>query len=95
MQKNLQKSLQKHINRHGFGPFSFVDELGVVAELESLLEHGEEHKNMLYTFRSCARALPQVTKQNEEHKAAIYQASWDVLRTGMEKIKDLMDFQYV
>lgn len=90
-----QKSLQKHINRHGFGPFSFVDELGVVAELESLLEHGEEHKNMLYTFRSCARALPQVTKQNEEHKVAIYQASWDVLRSGMEKIKDLMDFQYV
>ena len=92
---NLE-SLRKHVDRNGYGTnVPFVDELGVVAELESLVKHGNEHKHMLYTFRSCARAVPQVTKLNEAHKDEIYQATWQVLRPVMEKIKHVMDFQQV
>jgi len=88
-------SLQKHVDRHSFSDYPFVDELSVVAELESILQHGNEHKHMLYTFRSCARALPRVNTKNEDQKADIYQATWKVLRPVMEKVKDVMDFQHV
>ena len=90
-------SLQKNINKNGYGGsgLPFVDELTTVAELESMLQHGNEYKHFLYTFRSCARALPQVTKNNETSKLKIYRATWKVLRPIMKKIKDVMDFQHV
>jgi cytoplasmic FMR1 interacting protein len=91
------QSLQKNRDKYGYGgdKIPFVKELELVSELESIIQHGTEHKHMLYTFRSCARALPQVSKSNEKDKAKIYEATWKVLRPVMEKIKNLMDFQHV
>ena len=43
----------------------------------SRVEHrkiaGEYYINMVYTYRSCSKALPQVKNQDDQNKDAIYE----------------------
>ena len=54
--------LPLHADASGFGgpDAVFVAEMRAVGELEDLFSRGTYFVNMLYTFRSCARAMSQV-----------------------------------
>jgi cytoplasmic FMR1 interacting protein len=48
---------------------------------------------MVYTYRSCSKALPAITTQDEATKAEIYEAYNKVLLPEIQKLKDFLQFQ--
>lgn len=48
---------------------------------------------MLYTYRSCSKALPQVKTSDQPNKNAIYEGTYDVLEPEIKKLKTFMYFQ--
>ncbi|CAL1540993.1 unnamed protein product [Lymnaea stagnalis] len=63
------------------------------AVLNQLLEEGEEYAVMIYTWRCCSRAIPQVQSNNQVNKEEIYQQTVDVLKPLIDKLMKFMDFQ--
>ncbi|OQR96397.1 p53 inducible protein [Achlya hypogyna] len=67
---------------------SFEEELVLTAQLERAAAKGERIFEELYTFRSCARALPAVSDP------AAHAQVFRVLRPQMRQLKVLSDFCY-
>ncbi|KAH0624649.1 hypothetical protein JD844_032319, partial [Phrynosoma platyrhinos] len=42
----------------------YIEQATVHSSMNEMLEEGQEYAIMLYTWRSCSRAIPQVKKQN-------------------------------
>jgi hypothetical protein len=70
----------------------FQDETAAIAEMDNLLENGKFYVHLLYCFRSCSRALPMVTDQNQADKVQIHTKTFQVLRPEISKLKHLMDY---
>ena len=47
---------------------------------------------MVYTYRSCSKALPQVKNQDDPNKGTIYEKTFQVLEPEIKKLKDFMFF---
>ena len=71
----------------------FKEESRVLGNMEALLREGEKYVNMLYTYRSAAKALPMVTAENKDRKMEIYKKSFQALRPEISKLTELMEFQ--
>ena len=71
----------------------FAQDMKWVADMEDVLADGGGQVAMLYTFRSCSRALPVVSKENVANKHEIHERSFAVLRPQIEKLLDLFHFQ--
>lgn len=83
-----------YADRQGFEGFAvqYSQETKGMADLEQADLRGSELISMLYTYRSIARALPTVSG-SEEHKKAMYSASFEVLHPYISRIKQLMYFK--
>jgi len=91
------------INVDGYTNFNFADrnafeakwveELATIAKMQEVLDGGEQHIKMVYTYRSCSKALPQVKAAEQENKKEIYEKTFDVLDPEIKKLKDFMYFQ--
>jgi cytoplasmic FMR1 interacting protein len=57
-----------------------------------LLEKGNEHAMMLYTWRCCSRAIPQVKSNDQKNRNEIYEKTVEVLQPHVDKLIDLMRF---
>lgn len=79
-------------NAYVTGVARYIEEATVHAELNKLLEEGQEHAVMLYTWRCCSRALPQVKSNEQANRTEIYQKTVEVLDPQVSKLMDLMYF---
>uniref|UniRef100_A0A672NHS8 Cytoplasmic FMR1-interacting protein 2-like n=1 Tax=Sinocyclocheilus grahami TaxID=75366 RepID=A0A672NHS8_SINGR len=58
-----------------------------------MLEEGHEYAVMLYTWRSCSRAIPQVKCNEQPNRVEIYEKTVEVLEPEVTKLMKFMYFQ--
>ncbi|CAB1323681.1 unnamed protein product, partial [Coregonus sp. 'balchen'] len=58
-----------------------------------MLEEGQEYAVMLYTWRSCSRAIPQVKCNEQPNRVEIYEKTVEVLEPEVTKLMNFMYFQ--
>ncbi|PZC70449.1 hypothetical protein B5X24_HaOG216182, partial [Helicoverpa armigera] len=91
-------------DRNGFvtGIAKYIEEATVHANLNELLEEGNAHAVMLYTWRCCSRAIPQPRsneqpdrpRSNEQpDRVHIYERTVQVLAPEPDKLLQFMYFQ--
>ena len=91
-QYNMSSNYLHFADRVGFPEADYVTDLAAIGELDQVLETGMEYINLLYTFRSCGRAIPVVTEANKEHKEEIHRKIFEVLRPEIVKLVELKAF---
>lgn len=71
----------------------FTEETKQLAEMASLLKTGDKFISILYTYRSCSKAMPMVQIDTaDDQKLAIHQQTFNILRPQIQKLKELMEF---
>jgi cytoplasmic FMR1 interacting protein len=82
-------------DRNGFvtGIAKYIEEATVHASLNELLEEGQEHAVMLYTWRCCSRAIPQPKSNEQPNRVEIYEKTVEVLAPEVNKLLNFMYFQ--
>lgn len=75
------------------GVAKYIEEATVHAELNEMLEEGEEHAVMLYTWRCCSRAIPQPKSNEQPNRVEIYEKTVEVLAPEVNKLLNFMYFQ--
>lgn len=60
-----------------------------------LLEEGQVHAVMLYTWRCCSRAIPQPKSNEQPNRAEIYEKTVEVLGPEVNKLLQFMHFQVI
>ncbi|XP_006821526.2 cytoplasmic FMR1-interacting protein 2-like [Saccoglossus kowalevskii] len=58
-----------------------------------MLEEGSEYAVMLYTWRSCARAIPAIKSNEQPNRVEIYEKTVGVLEPEVSKLMNFMYFQ--
>ena len=58
-----------------------------------MLEEGNTYAVMLYTWRSCSRAIPQVKSNEQANRLEIYEKTVQVLEPEVHKLMKFMHFQ--
>ena len=59
----------------------------------AMLEEGHSYAVMLYTWRSCSRAIPQVKSNEQANRSEIYEKTVKVLEPEVQKLMNFMHFQ--
>jgi len=67
-------------------------EFKCIKRLTEQIDQGHNILNMLYTYRSCSRVIPQVQVHNQENKSQLYLKTFEVLGTEIDKVKELYQF---
>ncbi|XP_064636208.1 cytoplasmic FMR1-interacting protein-like isoform X2 [Lineus longissimus] len=80
-------------NAYVTGVAKYIEEATVHAELNVLLEEGFGYASMLYTWRCCSRALPQVKSNDQPNRVQIYEKIVEVLEPQVQKLTAFMYFQ--
>ncbi|KAJ8936438.1 hypothetical protein NQ318_015584 [Aromia moschata] len=82
-------------DRNGFvtGIAKYIEEATVHASLNELLDEGQEHAVMLYTWRCCSRAIPQPKSNEQPNRVEIYEKTVEVLAPEVNKLLNFMYFQ--
>lgn len=82
-------------DRNGFvtGIAKYIEEATVHASLNKLLDEGQEHAVMLYTWRCCSRAIPQPKSNEQPNRVEIYEKTVEVLAPEVNKLLNFMYFQ--
>ncbi|OQR79720.1 cytoplasmic FMR1-interacting protein-like [Tropilaelaps mercedesae] len=75
------------------GVAKYIEEATVHSELNEMLEQGEQHAVMLYTWRCCSRAIPQPKSNEQPNRVEIYQKTVEVLKPEVRKLLNFMYFQ--
>ena len=55
------------------GVAKYIEEATVHSNLNEMLEEGQEHAVMLYTWRCCSRAIPQPKSNEQPNRKEIYE----------------------
>ena len=56
----------------------YIEEAEMHASMQKMLEQGEKYAVMLYTWRSCSRAIPAVKTNEQPNRAEIYEKTVEV-----------------
>uniref|UniRef100_T1IPJ0 Cytoplasmic FMR1-interacting protein n=1 Tax=Strigamia maritima TaxID=126957 RepID=T1IPJ0_STRMM len=75
------------------GVAKYIEEATVHANLNEMLEEGNEHAVMLYTWRCCSRAIPQPKSNEQPNRVEIYEKTVEVLAPEVNKLLNFMYFQ--
>jgi len=75
------------------GVAKYIEEATVHSNLNEMLEEGQEHAVMLYTWRCCSRAIPQPKSNEQPNRVEIYEKTVEVLAPEVNKLLNLMYFQ--
>jgi cytoplasmic FMR1 interacting protein len=71
----------------------YIEEATVHSSLNEMLEEGQDHAVMLYTWRCCSRAIPQPKSNEQPNRVEIYEKTVEVLAPEVNKLLNLMYFQ--
>lgn len=74
------------------GVAKYIEEATVHSSLNEMLEEGQEHAVMLYTWRCCSRAIPQPKSNEQPNRVEIYEKTVEVLGPEVKKLLNLMYF---
>lgn len=80
-------------NAYVSGVAKYKEEAAVHADLNQLLVEGQTYAVMLYTWRCCSRALPQVKSNEQPNRVEIYQTIVEVLEPHVSNLMRFMYFQ--
>ncbi|XP_074650869.1 cytoplasmic FMR1-interacting protein 1-like [Tubulanus polymorphus] len=69
----------------------FIEEASKLAELEDLIDEGNEYTVLLYTWRSCSLALPK--RQKENPKPEYYKETLALIKPKIEKLRKFYQYQ--
>ncbi|KAK6173555.1 hypothetical protein SNE40_016982 [Patella caerulea] len=75
------------------GVAKYIEQATIHADMNKLLEEGKEYAVMLFTWRCCSRALPQVKSNDQPNRTQIYQKIVEVLEPQVSKLVRFMHFQ--
>lgn len=62
------------------------------AAMQKMLEQGEQYAVMLYTWRSCSRAIPAVKANEQPNRTEIYEKTVEVLEPEIKKLHAFYHF---
>ena len=62
------------------------------AQMQKMLDQGESYAVMLYTWRSCSRAIPAVKTSEQPNRNEIYEKTIEVLEPEIKKLFDFYAF---
>jgi cytoplasmic FMR1 interacting protein len=80
-------------DRLAFPASQFTEETMALEQLNALLIQGQEYIAMLYTYRSCSKAIPMVQGDTpDETKILIHKQTFNILRPQILKLKEFMEF---
>ncbi|XP_057381354.1 cytoplasmic FMR1-interacting protein-like isoform X1 [Daphnia carinata] len=75
------------------GVAKYIEEATVHASLNDMLQEGQEHAVMLYTWRCCSRAIPQPKSNEQPNIVKICEKTVQVLAPEVNKLLNFMYFQ--
>uniref|UniRef100_A0A8C9TDR9 Cytoplasmic FMR1 interacting protein 2 n=1 Tax=Scleropages formosus TaxID=113540 RepID=A0A8C9TDR9_SCLFO len=71
----------------------YIEQATDHSSMNEMLEEGHEYAVMLYTWRSCSRAIPQVKCNEQPNRVEIYEKTVEVLEPEVNKLMKFMYFQ--
>uniref|UniRef100_A0A8C6TL09 Cytoplasmic FMR1-interacting protein n=1 Tax=Neogobius melanostomus TaxID=47308 RepID=A0A8C6TL09_9GOBI len=71
----------------------YIEQATIHSSMNEMLEEGQEYAVMLYTWRSCSRAIPQVKCNEQPNRVEIYEKTVEVLEPEVTKLMNFMYFQ--
>jgi len=74
------------------GMAKYIEEAEMHAQMQKMLDQGESYAVMLYTWRSCSRAIPAVKTSEQPNRNEIYEKTIEVLEPEIKKLFDFYAF---
>ncbi|KAF9611083.1 hypothetical protein IFM89_026967 [Coptis chinensis] len=72
---------------------SLSEDTKAVNQLNILIQEGKEMASVLYTYRSCVKALPQLPDSMKQSQAELYLETYQVLDLEMSRLRDIQRWQ--
>ncbi|CAF1697809.1 unnamed protein product [Brassica napus] len=94
-------SLQLSLRIVGFAEYSDVaayrlslsEDTKALNQLNTLIQEGREMASILYTYRSCVKALPQLPESMKHSQADLYLETYQVLDLEMSRLREIQRWQ--
>ncbi|GLT59708.1 hypothetical protein SLA2020_325130 [Shorea laevis] len=72
---------------------SLSEDTKALVQLNTLVEEGKEMASVLYTYRSCVKALPQLPDSMKHNQADLYLETYQVLDLEMSRLREIQRWQ--
>ncbi|KAK8541925.1 hypothetical protein V6N13_137495 [Hibiscus sabdariffa] len=72
---------------------SLTEDTKALNQLNTLIQEGKEMASVLYTYRSCVKALPQLPDSLKHNQADLYLETYQVLDLEMSRLRELQRWQ--
>lgn len=72
---------------------SLAEDTKALIQLNTLIQEGKEMESVLYTYRSCVKALPQLPDSMKQSQADLYQETYQVLDLEMSRLREIQRWQ--
>ncbi|XP_074559467.1 protein PIR [Curcuma longa] len=72
---------------------SLAEDTKAVNQLNTLIHEGREMTSLLYTYRSCVKALPQLPDSMKHNQADLYLETYQVLDLEMSRLREIQRWQ--
>ncbi|OVA02229.1 Cytoplasmic FMR1-interacting [Macleaya cordata] len=72
---------------------SLSEDTKAVNQLNTLIQEGREMASVLYTYRSCVKALPQLPDSMKQSQAELYLETYQVLDLEMSRLREIQRWQ--
>ncbi|GAV69749.1 FragX_IP domain-containing protein [Cephalotus follicularis] len=72
---------------------SLSEDTKALNQLNTLIQEGKEMASVLYTYRSCVKALPQLPDSMKNSQAELYLETYQVLDTEMSRLREIQRWQ--
>lgn len=72
---------------------SLSEDTKAINQLNLLIREGKEMSSVLYTYRSCVKALPQLPDSMKQNQADLYLETYQVLDLEMSRLREIQHWQ--
>ncbi|XWS42621.1 hypothetical protein CRYUN_Cryun16bG0029500 [Craigia yunnanensis] len=72
---------------------SLSEDTKALNQLDTLIHEGKEMASVLYTYRSCVKALPQLPDSMKHSQADLYLETYQVLDLEMSRLREIQRWQ--
>ncbi|XP_023515847.1 protein PIR isoform X1 [Cucurbita pepo subsp. pepo] len=72
---------------------SLAEDTKALNQLNALIHEGKEMASVLYTYRSCVKALPQLPESMKQSQADLYLETYQVLDLEMSRLREIQRWQ--
>ncbi|XP_059628581.1 protein PIR isoform X2 [Cornus florida] len=72
---------------------SLSEDTKALNQLNTLIQEGKEMGSVLYTYRSCVKALPQLPDSMKQSQADLYLETYQVLDLEMSRLREIQRWQ--